>query len=262
METGELLDKKLREIRTKREVLLQPAPNYESYKTMLERGFLVRYNYESTAIEGNPLTQIEHDGILNRDQCPNTDRMRSVYEAINHADAFCYVNQHAIEPLNEERLLTLHKLLMSHLLDGGKYRTCNITVRGATHPFPPYTELPQLMNQFFTGLEEKRLSLTKYELAAWAHEEFVSIHPFVDGNGRMARLIMNYILLSYDCLPISVPAEKNTVNRYYQILEDYHQSKDIKPLVELFGELEEQELDHVIQIAKENFMQSNKGIEP
>ena len=70
MATGELLDKKLREIRTKREVLLQPAPNYESYKTMLERGFLVRYNYESTAIEGNPLTQIEHDGILNRDQCP------------------------------------------------------------------------------------------------------------------------------------------------------------------------------------------------
>ena len=104
MATGELLDKKLREIRTKREVLLQPAPNYESYKTMLERGFLVRYNYESTAIEGNPLTQIEHDGILNRDQCPNTDRMRSVYEAINHADAFCYVNQHAIEPVSYTHL--------------------------------------------------------------------------------------------------------------------------------------------------------------
>ncbi len=246
METGELLDKKLREIRTKREVLLQPAPNYESYKTMLERGFLVRYNYESTAIEGNPLTQIEHDGILNRDQCPNTDRMRSVYEAINHADAFCYVNQHAIEPLNEERLLTLHKLLMSHLLDGGKYRTCNITVRGATHPFPPYTELPQLMNQFFTGLEEKRLSLTKYELAAWAHEEFVSIHPFVDGNGRMARLIMNYILLSYDCLPISVPIEKK--EEYFKMLDNYYTDRNIIPLVELIVQQEEREADCVIKV--------------
>ena len=60
----ESLDKKLKEIKAKKEVLLQPAPNDENYKTMLEREFLVRYNYESTAMEGNPLTQMEHDGIL------------------------------------------------------------------------------------------------------------------------------------------------------------------------------------------------------
>lgn len=246
MATGELLDKKLHEIRTKREVLLQPAPNYENYKTMLEREFLVRYNYESTAMEGNPLTQIEHDGILNRDQCPDTARMRSIYEAINHADAFADVSQHAVEPLTEERLLAIHKILMLHLLDGGKYRTCDITVRGATHPFPPYTAVPELMNQFFTGLEEKRVSLTKFELAAWAHEEFVRIHPFVDGNGRTARLIMNYILLSNDYLPISIPINKK--EEYFEILDNYFKDRVIIPLVELIVQMEEVEADRVIKV--------------
>lgn len=242
----EVLLNKLHEIRTKKEVLLQPAPNYESYKTMLETSFLVRYNYESTAIEGNPLTQIEHDGILNRDQCPNTEWMRSIYEAINHADAFSYVCQYAMEPLTEERLLNLHRLLMCHILDGGKYRTCNITVHGATHPFPPYTAVPELMNRFFTELEEKKISLSNYELAAWAHEEFVSIHPFVDGNGRMARLIMNYILLSYDCLPISVPIEKK--EEYFKMLDNYYRDHNIIPLVELIVQQEEMEADRVIKV--------------
>ena len=104
--------------------------------------------------------------------------------------------------------------------------------------------------------------LHPFELAAWAHEEFVSIHPFRDGNGRTARMLSNYIIMQHGYLPISVPAQKHTATKYYQILEDYHQTNDIKPLTNFFAELEEQELDHVIELAKENIMQFDKGIEP
>lgn len=246
----ELIDKKLLEIRKKSEVLLQPAPNDETYKAMLEKDFLIRYNYESTAIEGNVLTQIEHEGILNRDQCPCTERMRSIYEAINHADAFECVYTNAIKqkPLTEEILLSLHQTLMNHLLEGGKYRMCNITVHGATHKFPEYTEIPMLMEKFFMDLDAKSkcVNVSKFELAAWAHAELVNIHPFQDGNGRMARLVMNYMLLLCGCLPISIPIERK--EEYFKILDDYYEERNTCQMLELVIQQEEIELDRVIKI--------------
>ena len=264
------IDKKIMQLKNKNEAYHQMVSRFlKKY----EQEFSLKYAHESTVIEGNTCSYDEAQKILYgiyRVDPGATDRQREVYEIRNHANTFSFLKDKLLrrEPLDEDLIREMHRRLVENIMVGGIYRNENVGIGGSRYDFPEWQEVPFQMLNYAEALKYKSAVCGlpemshPLELAAWAHEEFVSIHPFRDGNGRTARMLSNYILMQHGYLPISVPAEKNTVNRYYQILEDYHQSKDIKPLVELFGELEEQELDHVIQIAKENFMQSNKGIEP
>lgn len=228
-------------------VVLQNSPddNYGSKKDMLQAEFLTTYNYESTAIEGTPLTRIEHYGLLFKDQCPATERMTTIYEAINHADAFRMVTENATGPLTEHLLLEIHQILMHHILDGGKYRKCNVRVRNASHSFPSHEQVPQLMAQFFEKLEDQK-GLHPIELASWVHEAFVTIHPFEDGNGRTARLLMNYILIHNGYLPVSIPVEKKL--DYFILMDNYYSNRDISPFVKMVAKVEEKHLDRVIAV--------------
>ena len=108
------------------------------------------------------------------------------------------------------------------------------------------------IKSFFADLPYKA-NLPPIELAAWTHAEFVRIHPFKDGNGRAARMIMNYQLLLLGCLPVSVPKEERL--HYFEALEAYATGGDIQPFAAFVAELEEKELDGMIELiqqAREN----------
>ena len=98
---------------------------------------------------------------------------------------------------------------------------------------------------FYEDLRNKT-ELNPIELAAWTHAEFVRIHPFVDGNGRTSRLLMNYQLMSQGFLPISVDKEKRL--DYYNALEEYAVNKNLEPFANFIAELEEEQLDEYLKL--------------
>ncbi len=104
------------------------------------------------------------------------------------------------------------------------------------------------IKNFFTDLQYKQ-DMNPIELAAWTHAEFVRIHPFIDGNGRTSRLIMNYQLMIHGFLPVSI-AKEDRLN-YYNALEEYEVNGNLDLFVDLIGNLEENQLDTYIKLIRE-----------
>lgn len=124
---------------------------------------------------------------------------------------------------------------------GGVYRNQEVRISGAGHVPPVGNDMYIQIKNFYADLGWKRKELNPIEYAAWTHAEFVRIHPFIDGNGRTSRLIMNYQLMSEGFLPISI-AKENRLD-YYNVLESYAVDKNLQPFVELIGDLENKQLD-------------------
>ena len=121
-------------------------------------------------------------------------------------------------------------------------------ISGAGHTPPTGNDMYIQIKNFYADLEWKRKKLNPVELAAWTHAEFVRIHPFIDGNGRTARLIMNYQLMINGFLPISI-AKENRLG-YYEALEEYAVNGNLEVFVKLIASLEEERLDTYISLIK------------
>jgi Fic family protein len=222
--------------------LLPPgaARNYEAV-------FLVEYTHNSTAIEGNTLSLIETKLLLEDKLSVGGKDLREIYEVTNHAKAFNFVKRRVAEsaPLDENTVKDIHQILMENIFPGGIYRDANVRISGAGFRPPSPNEMYVQVKNFFADMPFKS-DMPPIELAAWVHAEFVRIHPFKDGNGRIARMIMNYRLMLSGWLPVSVPKEARL--RYYETLEAYAVNGDIEPFAAFVSELENQELDNVIEM--------------
>lgn len=142
----------------------------------------------------------------------------------------------------------VHALLMENILTGGIYRRKEVAISGASHTPPAGNEMYAQIKDFYVELAKKG-DLNGIELAAWTHAEFVRIHPFLDGNGRTSRLLMNYQLLSKGFLPISIAKEDRL--DYYNALDKYAVQGKLNDFMNMIAILEEKQLDkylaHVIQ---------------
>lgn len=194
-----------------------------------EQAFEVEYTHNSTAIEGNTLSLIETKVLLEDKISIGGKRLREIYEVINHNKAYQYVKECIAkeEPLNEKLVKDIHSILMENIMIGGIYRNVDV------------------YKNFYADLPYK-LAMNPLELAAWTHAEFVKIHPFVDGNGRTSRLIMNYQLLLNGFLPISIAKESRL--EYFNALESYAVDANLKPFADFIAALEEQKLDFYIRV--------------
>ena len=215
-----------------------------------EKSFDVEYAHNSTAIEGNTLTLIQTKAILEDGLSVGGKTLREIYEVANHAKAFSFVKKCVAEgrPLDEPTAKDIHALLMENILVGGVYRNVEVRISGAGFKPPAPNEMFRQVKNFFADLPY-RTDLNSIELAAWTHAEFVKIHPFVDGNGRTSRMLMNYQLMAKGFLPVSIAKENRL--EYFDALEAYAVGGDLKPFADMVAGLEETRLDEYLAIISE-----------
>jgi Fic family protein len=193
----------------------------------IERERIVSFIFNTNAIEGNTLTYEETDSVL-RGKIPPKARKKDIKEAKNMKKCIDFIFDYKGE-IDERMVLKLHLIEMEGVLsDAGRYRSVNVRVGNY---FPPvFSEVPQKMIEFFAWYEQVRKMLHPFELAALVHLKFVKIHPFRDGNGRISRLLMNFVLLKngYPLLNI-FDSEKML---YYLVLKKVDYTKRDKPFTD------------------------------
>ena len=220
-----------------------------------EKAFEIEFAHNSTAIEGNTLTLMETKVVLEDGIAIGGKSLRELYEVVNHKKAYQYVKDCIKEglTLDEKIVKDIHALLMENILTGGIYRREEVVISGASHTPPAGNDMYAQIKNFYVELAEKS-NLNGIELAAWTHAEFVRIHPFLDGNGRTSRLLMNYQLLKNVFLPVSVAKEDRL--DYYNALDKYAAEGDLQPFMELVATLEEKQLDKYLAHVQEQEMKA------
>jgi len=176
---------------------LRPLPPQLVKK--LQEQMQIEFTYNSNAIEGNTLSLRETQLVIQEGITVHGKSLREHLEARNHPDAINYVEKLAKkEPtITQDDILKVHALLMRGIDDqnAGKYRTGHVRVAGATFMPPPPSKIQPMISQLLQTLNQNPDELRPIELAAFFHHKFVYIHPFIDGNGRTARLLTNTILM-------------------------------------------------------------------
>ena len=166
----------------------------------LKKLYDVQLTYNSNAIEGNTLTQSETELVLTTGITVGGKTLQEHLEVIGHKDAIDYIETLAQQDtrINEWKIKQIHNLILRTIVpeEAGKYRQLDVKAAGTNYLYPAHYLLPQLMTDFVEWLNSKSArQLHPIDFATTAHYRFVTIHPFRDGNGRTARLIMNLLLM-------------------------------------------------------------------
>ena len=189
-----------------------------------EKSFEIEYTHNSTAIEGNTLSLIQTKAVLEDGLSVGGKTLREIYEVVNHKKAFEYVKKCVSEgkALDENIIKDIHALLMENILTGGIYRNVEVRITGAMHKPPVPSKMYQQIKNFYADMQYAAKE-NVIELAAWTHAEFVKIHPFQDGNGRVGRLIMFKECLKHGIVPFII--EDDIKMFYYRGLKEWKYGK-------------------------------------
>ncbi|WP_018211942.1 Fic family protein [Desulfitobacterium hafniense] len=210
--------------------------------------FMIEFTYNSNAIEGNTLTLQETALVLEGitiDQKPLKDHL----EAVGHRDAFVYVQQLVSNkvPLKERIIKEIHSLvLMDQPEDKGIYRRIPVRIMGAAHEPPQPYIIPKKMEQLIEDCNKKRGTMHPLERIAWFHLVFEGIHPFIDGNGRTGRLIMNFDLMQNGYPPVNIKFADR--KRYYDAFDNYYRDGDADSMVMMISQYVEERLDRYLEV--------------
>ncbi|NCA93177.1 cell filamentation protein Fic [bacterium] len=235
-------------IEEKKEKLDGLRPLTEGEVEKLNEEFMVEFTYHSNAIEGNTLTLRETDMVLRGltiDKKPLKDHL----EAIGHKEAFLFVCDLVKEKkkLSEYIIKEIHSLVLSDKpQDRGVYRKVPVRIMGASNtPAQPYMIAPE-MERLLIDFETSQNNIIK-KLALF-HLKFEGIHPFIDGNGRTGRLLINLELMKEGFPPINIKFSDRL--KYYDAFEAYYSQKDSGPMEKLFAEYINERLDDYLRILK------------
>lgn len=221
-------------------------PLTEGEAQRLNEEFTVEYTFNSNAIEGNTLTLRETDLVLRGltiDRRPLKDHL----EAIGHKEAFDYVRELVKEntPLTESVIRQIHFLVLADKKDDrGVYRKVPVHIMGAHHePVQPYLIVPKMEQLLLSYAGDTDHIVTKL---ARFHIEFEGIHPFIDGNGRTGRLLVNLELMKAGYPPIDVKFTDRLA--YYNAFDAYHVKRDLSAMESLFAGYINARLDTYLDI--------------
>jgi Fic family protein len=201
--------------------------------------FTSRFTHDSTAIEGNTLTLQETASLLFDDIAPGK-AMRDVREVVNHREAF---DRMLGEPGDVTRglILDLHRLVVKDTLEAGledqvgAYRTVQVFIRGVEWMPAAPADVPRDMTALLSWYAKHRDTVHPLVLALHFHVGFETVHPFVDGNGRVGRLLLNHILHRNGYPMVNIPNSRK--GRYYAVLHEAQVRGDLRPFVEFVIEL-------------------------
>lgn len=209
-------------------LILNEKRQYDNYR--IREALELEYTYQSNKIEGNTLTLRETDLIVNEGLTISGKSMREHLEAINHKEAIDYlyflIKKNTI--ISEREIKTIHNLILRgiHSEDAGIYRKVQVIIKGSAYVPPNAFNVPEEMNQLLNWYALNK-HIHPVVLAAEMHERLVTIHPFIDGNGRTSRLLMNLILLQNGYVIANLKGDSSARIAYYQALEKA-QTKDNK----------------------------------
>lgn len=240
----------LSQIDRKKAELDKCRPLTEGEVERLNEEFIVEYTYNSNAIEGNTLTLRETDLVLRGltiAQKPLKDHM----EAVGHKEAFDYISQLVKEkaPISESIIKQIHFLVLADKRDDrGVYRRVPVQIMGAQHePVQPYLIEPKMEQLLIDFAESKEHIITKL---ARFHIEFEGIHPFIDGNGRTGRLLVNLELMKADYPPIDIKFADRIA--YYNAFDEYYVKHNLSAMEKLFAGYVNERLDTYLKMLKSN----------
>lgn len=231
----EALTKLLSQLDEKREELDRRRPLSPAEAVRLREYLDVEWTYNSNAIEGSTLTRQETLVVLKHGLTVGGKSLIEHLEAINHQHAIDFVEQLATQPeaVTEDDIKTIHRLVLRAIDDdhAGVYRQQQVFIPGSAYLPPPAQSVPGRMEEFAEWLartadaikQEIPDALHPVERAAHAHFWLVDIHPFIDGNGRAARLLMNLLLLQAG-YPIAIIRNEDRAI-YYTALEEGHEGR-------------------------------------
>ena len=173
-------------------------PLSSDFLKQIREYYKIGLTYSSNALEGNTLTESETKIVLEEGITIGGKPLKDHFEVVGHAEAYDFLYTLVKnKTVKEEDIRQLHKLIYFRIdeKNAGKYRASKAIITGSKYPLPKPDELPSLMKKLIPLIENLRKKHHPIKAAALAHKEFVFIHPFIDGNGRAARLLMNLILV-------------------------------------------------------------------
>lgn len=236
------------EVDYKKEKLAAMRPLTAGEVERLRDEFMIEFTYNSNAIEGNTLTLKETAMALEGmtiDKKPLKDHL----EAVGHRDAFLYVQDIAKKdmPLSESVIKNIHALvLMNRPEDKGVYRRIPVRIMGAfTEPVQPYLIEPK-MAELLQSDNERKGAIHDIERIARFHLEFEGIHPFIDGNGRTGRLLMNLELIKCGFPPINVKFTDR--KRYYDAFDAYYKDGNANKMIDMIAEYVNERLGEYLAV--------------
>ena len=185
---------------------------------ILPKDFLIRYTYNTNAIEGNRLTLRQTALVLSDRISPEGVRTDDVIEALNAVDAWNFIKSYRGR-LNKAFVCKVQYEITKNTSCRiqGNYRNSEVRIAGSEHIPPKPEQVPKLLEELFKEFYSLKKTLHPTELATFLHNNFVNIHPFMDGNGRTSRLIMNWILLRNKFPPVII--EVTNKEQYYNAIE-------------------------------------------
>jgi len=227
MEKKELQDKLLQCEQLQQQLWAYRPLSTETLKSLREY-YRIGLTYTSNAIEGNSLTESETKVVIENGLTVEGKPLNDTLEAVGHAKAYDYMYDISHDsPLTEDVVRNLHKLFYQQINqeNAGMYRSVPVFVSGSRFAVSPVAEIPKRMQQLLRWYNSHEGKLHPVILAAELHKRFVFIHPFIDGNGRMARLLMNLSLMRNDYNIALIPAVCRA--EYISSLELAHSDDDV-----------------------------------
>lgn len=190
----------LAKLTVKKQLLDTNKPFPQEIVKNLDEWFRIELTYTSNAIEGNTLTRQETALVVEEGITVQGKSIQEHLEAINHAKAFDFIQKELINKsrreITQQDIFDIHQIILHKIndTDAGRYRTVAVRLRGSQTILPNPLKVPELMEEFIQWLNGRNTDHPA-KIAADAHYKLVTIHPFVDGNGRTARLLMNLLLM-------------------------------------------------------------------
>lgn len=183
----------------------------------------IEYTYDSNRIEGNTLTLRETDIIINKGLTVGGKSMREHLEASNHYEAIVYIRELSgnKDSITENMIRDIHSIILRGIDrdNAGRYRSLPVAISGSRHEPPQPWQVPKLMEDLIFWVNEESEVLHPVVYAAEIHERIATIHPFIDGNGRTARLMMNLVLLQNGYTIADIKGDTESRLEYYDALE-------------------------------------------
>lgn len=210
------------------QTILRAHPGAHHDLTNVSDDFVIELIYNSLGFEHNYVSLDEvKDVLAGRKEEVDEKKVNLI---VNHYQAFDFILNLVItkQKFDENTLKDLHQVLMGKDAHGGLYRNVDISIRGSNHTPPGHIKVYDRMKKYFLTLEQYEGDTL--EMIAYGHLQLAKIHPFLDGNGRCARLVLNYFLMINGYKPIIVYL--NESKTYFNALEEFKVNKNIQPFVE------------------------------